>query len=411
MICTIGGHSMTILFHDGQIILESGIVSDACVICREGLIKYIGPLPSELPSDVEFVSLNGGYLAPGMVDIHVHGGRGHDFMDGSERAIKAASNAHLHHGVTSLFPTCTTGTHRQIMQMLEATKSVMMQADEANIDIDLPRIHGVHLYGPYFAEEKAGCHAKSGCRVPTDEESGEYFATGIVKIATCAAELPGASDFYRTAARQGCLITCGHSNSSWQEMDEAFKLGMRHVDHFWCAMSSVVSLRPRFGFPMQASMTEYVLANPEMSTEVIADGCHLSPELLQFAWQIKGCKRLCLVSDCNRALDMPAGRYAFGDLTDENWIYSDGKVGRTKEGGLASSVLSLDAMIRNMATTTDIPLHEIIRMASLTPAERTGISEKLGSISVGKNADLVIFSNRLEVEHVYVSGRLVSNSC
>jgi N-acetylglucosamine-6-phosphate deacetylase len=194
-------------------------------------------------------------------------------------------------------------------------------------------------------------------------------------------------------------------------MDEAFKLGMRHVDHFWCAMSSVVSLRPRFGFPMQASMTEYVLANPEMSTEVIADGCHLSPELLQFAWQIKGCKRLCLVSDCNRALDMPAGRYAFGDLTDENWIYSDCKVGRTNEGGLASSVLALDAMIRNMATTTDIPLHEIIRMASLTPAERTGISEKLGSISVGKNADLVIFSNRLEVEHVYVSGRLVSNSC
>jgi N-acetylglucosamine-6-phosphate deacetylase len=148
-----------------------------------------------------------------------------------------------------------------------------------------------------------------------------------------------------------------------------------------------------------------------MSTEVIADGCHLSPELLQFAWQIKGCKRLCLVSDCNRALDMPAGRYAFGDLTDENWIYSDCKVGRTNEGGLASSVLALDAMIRNMATTTDIPLHEIIRMASLTPAERTGISEKLGSISVGKNADLVIFSNRLEVEHVYVSGRLVSNSC
>jgi N-acetylglucosamine-6-phosphate deacetylase len=269
----------------------------------------------------------------------------------------------------------------------------------------------VHLYGPYFAEEKVGCHAKSGCRFPTEEESSEYFSTGIVRIATCAAELPGAPEFYRRAAGHGCLITCGHSNSSWGEMEAAFQLGMRHVDHFWCAMSSVVSLRPRFGFPMQASMTEYVLANPEMSTEVIADGCHLSPELLRFAWQIKGPKRLCLVSDCNRALDMPVGRYAFGDQKDENWIYSDSKVGRTEAGGLASSVMALDTMIRNMASTTDIPLHEIIRMASLTPAERTGISDNVGSIAIGKKADLVILSNRLEVEHVYVSGRLVSKAC
>ncbi len=190
-------------------------------------------------------------------------------------------------------------------------------------------------------------------------------------------------------------------------MEAAFRLGMRHVDHFWCAMSSVVSLRPRFGFPMQASMAEFVLSNSEMSTEVIADGCHLSPELIRFAWQIKGCKRLCLVSDCNRAMDMPAGRYAFGDQSDENWIYSDGHVGRTEQGGLASSVMAIDSMIRNVATTTDIPLHEIIRMASLTPAERTGIADKVGSISVGKKADLVILSNRLQVENVYLSGQLV----
>ncbi|MCU0721263.1 MAG: N-acetylglucosamine-6-phosphate deacetylase [Pirellula sp.] len=381
------------------------------MICRDGLIEHIGPEPTELPSGVERVSVGGGYLAPGFVDIHVHGGHGHDFMDGTELAVDSASRAHLQHGVTSLFPTCTTGTHSQIMQMLDATKSVMEQSNTPGTGIERPRIHGVHLYGPYFAEEKAGCHAKSGCRFPTEEESSEYFSTGIVRIATCAAELIGAADFYRRAARHGCLITCGHSNSSWGEMESAFQLGMRHVDHFWCAMSSVVSLRPRFGFPMQASMAEYVLANPEMSTEVIADGCHLSPELLRFAWQIKGSKRLCLVSDCNRALDMPVGRYAFGNEKDENWIYSDGKVGRTESGGLASSVMALDTMIRNMASTTDIPLQEIIRMASLTPAERTGISDKVGSIAVGKKADLVILSNRLEVEHVYVSGRLVGKAC
>ena len=398
-----------ILFHDGKIILETEVVSDACVICQDGKIQYVGPVPSTLPTGVEIVSLGGGYLAPGFVDIHVHGGHGHDFMDGTTEAITNAAGAHLQHGVTSMFPTCTTGTHEQIMQMLDATKRVMGHFGTPKPGNDLPRIQGVHLYGPYFAEEKAGCHAKSGCRFPTSDESREYFSTGIVRIATCAAELPGAADFYRTAAKHGCLITCGHSNSSWSEMDAAFRLGMRHVDHFWCAMSSVASLRPRFGFPMQASMTEYVLANSEMSTEVIADGCHLSPELLRFAWQIKGSKRLCLVSDCNRALDMPIGRYAFGDQRDENWIYSDGQSGRTAEGGLASSIKALDTMIKNMASMTDIPLHEIVRMASLTPAERTGVSDQIGSIAVGKNADFAILSNRLEVEHVYVSGRLISN--
>jgi N-acetylglucosamine-6-phosphate deacetylase len=405
---------MISLFHDGRLILESGIVLDQCVICKDGIVDYIGPLPNNLPVEAETISLAGSYLAPGFIDIHVHGGRGHDFMDGTESAIRQAAEAHLRHGVTSLFPTCTTGTHEQIMEMLCSTKQVMEQIDvpvsKTGIQADsvgkfLPRLPGVHLYGPYFAEDKVGCHRKAGCRVPTLRESKEYFDTGIVKIATCAAELPGAADFYQLASHYGCLITCGHSNSSWSEMQAAFDLGMRHVDHFWCAMSSVVSLRPRFGFPMQASMTEFVLANPDMSTEVIADGCHLSPELLRFAWQMKTSRRLCLVSDCNRALDMPPGKYAFGDQRDANWIYSDGSVGRGDGGGLASSVVALDSMVRNMAHWTDIPLYEIVRMASLTPAERTGIAERVGSIAVGKLADFVVLSDQLRVERVYLGGQ------
>jgi N-acetylglucosamine-6-phosphate deacetylase len=155
---------------------------------------------------------------------------------------------------------------------------------------------------------------------------------------------------------------------------------------------------------MQASMMEFVLANPEMSTEVIADGCHLSPELLRFAWQMKTAKRLCLVSDCNRALDMPPGRYAFGNKDDKCWFWSDGTVGRSKGGGLASSVFALDAMVRNMVSSTDIPLHEVVRMASLTPAERVGIAHRVGSIALGKVEDLVILNQQLQVESVVVSG-------
>src|SRR5262249_46135153 len=137
---------------------------------------------------------------------------------------------------------------------------------------DGARIGGVHLYGPYFAEDKVGCHSVEGRRDPEKQEYRRQFSRGIIRVATCAAELPGAEAFYREARRHKCLVTCGHSNASWNEMARAFRAGMRHVDHFWCAMSSVPGVRQRLGYPMQGSMAEFVLAHAEMSTEVLADG-------------------------------------------------------------------------------------------------------------------------------------------
>ena len=135
---------------------------------------------------------------------------------------------------------------------------------------------------------------------------------GIIRSATCAAELPGAVEFCRAARAAGCLVTCGHSEASWPEMEKVFEAGMRHVDHFWNAMSSTDSIRRRLGTPQRGSMAEFVLYHPEMSTEVIADGHHHAPEMLQFAFRMKGPTRLCLVSDCSRALDMPPGLYRLG---------------------------------------------------------------------------------------------------
>jgi N-acetylglucosamine-6-phosphate deacetylase len=265
---------------------------------------------------------------------------------------------------------------------------------------------GVHLYGPYFAEDKVGCHSLSGRRNPLRDEYAAYFQSGLVRIATCAAELPGAVEFYRAARRATCLLTCGHSNATWSEMQRAFQAGVRHVDHFWCAMSSVPSLRARCGVPMQASMAEFVLMQADMSTEVIADGCHLSPELLEFAYRFKGAQRLCLVTDCNRALDRPPGLYRFGNHVDGSWLYSDGRVGWAEDRqSLASSVVGMDHMVRYMKRHTSAPLEQVIRMASLTPAERTGIADQVGSIEVGKVADLVVLSRQLKVKQVFVRGR------
>jgi N-acetylglucosamine-6-phosphate deacetylase len=249
-----------------------------------------------------------------------------------------------------------------------------------------------------------------GRRDPTAAEFDRYFASGIVKIATCAAELPGAEAVYRAARKRKCLITCGHSDSTWSEMARAYRAGMRHVDHFWCAMSSVPSIRARLGTPMQGSMEQFVLAHAEMSTEVIADGQHLSPELLEFAWRMKGAERLCLVTDANRAFGMPPGRYRFGPADTGSWFESNGKVGYVPGNGLASSVVALDSMIRVMKAATPAPLHEVVRMASLTPAERAGIAKDAGSLEAGKRADVLILDAKLRVQAVYVDGQEVNQS-
>ncbi|MBL8873043.1 MAG: amidohydrolase family protein [Planctomycetaceae bacterium] len=377
---------------EGTVVLPNGLLPNGIVLANAGKIVAVGDRV-KVPKGAEVVSAKGRLISPGFVDIHVHGGGGADFMDGTVDAIRVGCRSHLRHGTTSIFPTTTTGSYEEIHAMIRACQ-----------DAKLSTIRGVHLYGPYFAENKVGCHSVAGRRNPERTEYESYFETGMIRIATCAAELPAATEFYKAARKNRCFITCGHSNASWSEMKSAFKAGMRHVDHFWCAMSSVPSVRERFGTPMQGSMTEFVLMNRDMSTEVIADGEHLAPELLEFAYQMLGPNRLCLVTDCNRALDMPIGRYRFGNIESGTWLESDGNVGRALSGSLASSVVGMDSMIRHFKEVTTASLSDVIRMASLTPAERTSISKKYGSLEVGKSADVLILSKKLHVERVFVSG-------
>jgi len=388
----------------GRVVLPDRILDEGTVLCHNGRIDAV-KRGDRAPRQANLIDARGGWIVPGFVDIHVHGGAGADYMDGTAEAVKTANRAHLRRGTTTIFPTTTTGSPQQVRRMLDACLAVQRSWTPA----DGARVAGVHLYGPYFAEKKVGCHSVEGRRDPSADEYDEYFRLGIVRIATCAAELPGAADFYRAARRRRCLVTCGHSNATWAEMAQAYRDGMRHVDHFWCAMSSVASLRAQYGTPMRASMEEFVLSHPEMSTEVIADGEHLSKELLEFAWRMKGPERLCLVTDANRAMGMPPGRYRFGPIEDGAWFESNGKVGFVPGSGLASSVVALDTMVRNMKAMTAAPLADVVRMASLTPAERAGIAKETGSLEEGKRADIVILDRRLQVSRVFVAGEEVKD--
>jgi len=391
--------SAALCFH-GNLILPDTVLTEAFLFIEGGIITAIER--QKLSSHTgPVIEAKNRYISPGFIDIHVHGGSGADYMDGTPDAVRTANRAHLRHGTTTIFPTTTTGSREQLQRMIDACLQVQDQWSVA----DGSRIGGIHFYGPYFAQEKVGCHSVEGRRDPNADEYQHFFSLGAIRVATCAAELPGAQAFYQAAQEHKCLITCGHSNASWAEMKAAFESGVRHVDHFWCAMSSVSSLRTRFGTPMQASMEQFVLTNREMSTEVIADGQHLSPELLEFAFQMKGAARLCLVTDSNRALDMPPGPYHFGSEDDGTWIESNGKVGFVPGHGLASSVVGMDTMVRTMANQTSASLPEVIRMASLTPAERLGLADQIGSLEVGKQADLLILNQGFHIERVFVEGQ------
>ena len=385
---------MRFALHGHAILPEA--VGERYVACDGG--RIVGVTKSK-PRGFDVIKADG-YIAPGFVDIHVHGGAGADYMDGTAAAVRTVNRAHLARGTTTIFPTTTTGSHAQIRRMLRACATVQRGWSVR----DGARMAGVHFYGPYFAEQKVGCHLQSGRRDPDPREYEAALRTGLVKVATCAAELPGAERFYAAARAAGCLVTCGHSEATWTDMARAHAVGMTHVDHFWCAMSSVSSLRAAHGTPMRASMEQFVLAHQRMTTEVIADGEHLSPELLAFAYQTIGPDRLCLVTDANRALGMPEGRYRFGPREDGSWFESDGKVGFVPGEGLASSVFGLDHMVRTMYGVVG-DLAAVVRMASLTPARLTGLDGEIGSIAAGKRADLLILDDALNVRRVFVAGR------
>lgn len=393
---------------NATLILPDRKIAGGAIDVDNGRITALGPEHELGPWSGSTVDAAGCFVAPGFVDLHVHGGNNADFMDGTVEAFETAIRAHTRHGTTSIVPTSTVARHEQTTAFLQNTRSLRRRG--AQPQLGLCRVVGAHLYGPYFNEEKVGCHPKAPARPPNPAEYEEYLEfADVLLTATCAPELPGAAAFYRAAGLKGVRLNAGHSNATWTEMAAAYELGMRHVDHLYCAMSSVPSLRERCGTPMQASMLEFVLATADMTTEVIADGRHLSPDLLRFVAAVKGAARTALVSDCSRALDQPPGMYTFGPLDGGEPFYSDGGVGLLPDSvNLASSVRGMDFMVRHMHEQVGLDLPTAVRMASLTPATIIGLQDQIGSLEAGKRADLLFLDAELNVMKVFLDGEAVA---
>src|SRR5262245_18537174 len=375
----------SLLFTNGTIILEDRLLSAGAVRVEQGRIVSVGPAGPPSPQDL-LIDLAGAYLAPGYVDLHVHGGAGADFMDGTAAAFRTVCRAHARHGTTSLLPTTTVARHEQHLAFLDVCRRLKQEGTGG------ARILGAHFYGPYFAHEARGCHPGGPIRPPEPAEYEQYLAyADCIATATVAPELPGAEGFVRACRARGVRCNAGHSYATFDQMEAALAWGVRHVDHLFCAMSDRARLRQSQTYPMRGGVMEATLYFDELTTEVIADGKHLQRELLLLAYKTKGADRLALATDCNRALDMPDGEYLFGPLDGGEPIIRRDGVGVMPDGqALASSVVGMDHCLRTFHALTGVPLAEAVRMASLTPARIAGWDAELGSIEAGKLADLVV---------------------
>jgi N-acetylglucosamine-6-phosphate deacetylase len=390
-----------LLFSGGTIVLPDRLLVNGQVAVDGSRISAV--YPDQTRSTVEktaFIDLQGGYLVPGYVDLHVHGGGGADFMDGTEAAFRTAIQSHTRHGTTSLLPTTTVARHEQHVAFFEVCRKLKREGSGG------ARILGAHFYGPYFAPEARGCHPLEPVRPPVAQEYEQYLEfADCITTATVAPELAGAEAFVRACRARGIRSNAGHSYATFSQMEAARQWGVRHVDHLFCAMSDRARLRQSQTFPMRGGVLEATLFFDDLTTEVIADGKHLERELLSLAHKIKGPDRLALVTDCNRALDMPDGEYLFGPKEGGELILRRDGVGVMPDGkALASGVVGMDHGVRTFHQLTGTPLAEVVRMATLTPARIAGHEHEIGSIAPGKRADLLVLDAALEVKQVYLAG-------
>lgn len=385
----------------GVLVLADRLLPGSVVI--EGQrIAAILPAGESLPAG-ERIDLAGDFLAPGFIDLHVHGGDNADFMDATAEAFRTICRAHARHGTTALLATSTVARHDQHLAFLAVCRLLKGQETGG------AAVVGAHFYGPYFGPEACGCHPVGSARSPVPAEYDQYLAfADCISTATVAPELDGAEGFVRACRAAGVRCNAGHSHATFSQVEAAVGWGVRHVDHLFCAMSDRARLRQTQTYPMRGGLLEATLTFDELTTEVIADGKHLAPELLRLAYKVKGADRLALVSDANRALGMPDGEYLFGALDGGERILRRDDVGVMPDGkSLASGVLGMDQAVRVMLRATGATLPEVIRMASLTPARIAGLEADRGSIEIGKRADLVVLDRDLRVRQVAVGGRQV----
>lgn len=381
-------------------VLSDGVVHKDWSVCVDGdKITYVG-LAKKAPKADTTIDATGLLVAPGFIDLHVHGGGGSDFMDATLEDYLAIADYHAAGGTTSWMPTTATDLHENITAVL---KTIRQARDQK---LDGPAILGVHVEGPYLTLSKCGCHDSDLVRPPRDSESRDYFdLIDIVGRITIAPDLPGALPFIRHLAKEGVLVSGGHSEATYSQMMVAIDCGMRMVTHLYSVMSSIQKAGPyRTGGMLEATMLD-----DRLSTELIADGKHVPPELLKLALKTKERNTVCFITDAMRGAGAPDGIYTFGGKHGTKAIVENGVARNLLNTGFASSTVQMVDLVKTGVQIVGLPVEESIRLSSEVPARIAGVYGRKGSLEAGKDADIVLLDEQAwKVKKTLVAGKVLN---
>ena len=370
---------------NGKLILKDRILEGKALLYSD-VIEGIADTDA-LPEGTEILDAAGGYVAPGLIDLHIHGYLGKDVCDGEEESIRTIAAGIVKNGVTGFLPTTMTVDMQVIRQALEVCRALKKESKKWNG----AEILGVHAEGPYINPKKKGAQDAKYILKPDAAFVKEY--ADIIKEITLAPEMD--EDFAAIREIRKCtdvLISMGHTDADYKTAFDSTTVGVRHVTHLFNAMSS---MEHRYPGVVGAALTS------DVSVELIVDTFHVSPALYPIIYKLKGDK-LCFITDCLPAGGLPDGEYTLGGQR----FVSKGIECRLPDGTIAGSILKLNKGVWNVYSHSDIPLYECVNCASLNPAKAIGVDAHKGSIEVGKDADLIITDSEFNVEKTIIGGTI-----
>ncbi len=378
-----------VLIKNARVITASEKWERGWLLSREGKIELLGSGKPPDVGQVETIDAGGLTLAPGFIDVHVHGREGYETMDATPEALRAMAKSHAKYGVTSFLPTTWSESRDNTMAVLEAVAEVQGPQPEG------ATILGVHLEGPYLNVARPGAMDTQHIRTADREEALAFLDTNMVRLIALAPEIEENHWLIEECVRRGVTVSAAHTAATYQQMRQAAAMGVTHATHTYNAMVGLGHREP--------GTVGAVMVSPEIRCELIADNFHVHPAAMQILFAAKGTDGVILVTDAVHPAGMPDGEYNFGEFTI---TVSDGMI-RLPNGTIAGSTLTLNRAVYNFMQATGQPLEAVWKTSSLNAARSIHVSDRKGSLEVGKDADLVLVDEQINVYLTVVEGRVV----
>jgi N-acetylglucosamine-6-phosphate deacetylase len=381
-------------FTAGKLFTPTDTIEHPVMLVEQGRVLEISDRNHrQVPSGVSISDFGDDVLAPGYVDLHIHGSAGYDVMDDAANALPAIEQLLARHGVTSYFPTTVTAAMDATLRALERLADAIETRTLKNADDKARALPvGIHIEGPFISHARRGVHPLENLLAPTLPlfERLWQAARGRIRMMTIAPELESALEVIAEASRRGVCVSLGHSDADFDQAERGIAAGAWHATHTFNAMRPLDHRSP--------GILGAVLTDDRVSADIIVDGVHLDPAVVKIVAETKGPEQTVLITDATAATGMPDGRYHLGSFEVE---VRDGKC--TVDGRLAGSVLTMDRAVRNLARFAEWNFTDAVAAASRNPARVAHIENK-GVLAVGADADFVVLNRVGEVLRTFVGG-------